>query len=494
MCRTSRCFAPLLLAVFLLVVASFIPDSIVIFASPSASNLTMPKAALEAAGTWVPAGSLVDGRHEHTATLLSDGRVLIVGGLQERAAGSQGLASVEVYDPVSGTWSITGSLNSGRAEHTATLLPDGTVLVTGGNAGYSGPALASVEIYDPTRGTWSAAPPLSVPRRGHSATRLADGRVLVVGGRFSTNDPDVHASAEIYDPVSGTWSPTGSLLTPREGHSATLLPDSRVLVVGGYYQSWLASAEVYDAVSGAWREIAAPLACHGVAHTATLVSDGKVLIAGGACASGISGIRDDAEVYDPATSSWHATTALPAIREAHTATLLPDGTVLIAGGDTGAPPRYDSALIYDPAGRVWSPTGSLATGRRNHTATLIRDGTVLVVGGLGDTKAYLESAELYQGIVADIPTPVNTSTSTLLPPTPTSTPLPPTSTPVPPTNTPTSTRTSTPLPPTKEAFLGGNLNLVRISVLSSIICVAAIIGIVAVVGGIILYARSTRKR
>ena len=339
----------------------------------------MPKMALEAAGTWVPAGTLADGRHGHTATLLSDGRVLIVGGLQERTVGSPGLASVEVYDPVSRTWSIAGSLNSGRTHHTATLLPDGTVLVTGGMAGYSGPALASVEIYDPISGTWSSAPPLSVPRRGHSATHLADGRVLVAGGRFSARNPDVHASAEIYDPVSGTWSPIGSLLTPREGHSATLLPDGRVLVVNGYYRSWLASAEVYDPVSGAWSEITAPLSCHGVAHTATLMSDGRVLIVGGACGGGTPGIRDDAEVYDPATSTWNATAALPVVREAHTATLLPDGTVLIVGGDSGGLPRYDSALIYDPASGVWSPTGSLDTGRRSHTATLLNDGTVLAV-------------------------------------------------------------------------------------------------------------------
>ena len=445
MCRTSKCFALPFLAVFLLIVASFVSDSTDIFASASTSSRTMPKMALEAAGTWVPAGSLAEGRHSHTATPLSDGRVLIVGGTQGRFGGP-GLTSVEIYDPSSGTWSTARSLSDARSEHTATLLPDDTVLVTGGSDGHSGPPLASVEIYDPISGTWSSAPPLSVPRRGHSATRLADGRVLVAGGRFSTRNPDVHASAEIYDPVSGAWSPTGFLLTPREGHSATLLPDGRVLVVNGYYRSWLASAEVYDPVSEAWSEITAPLSCHGIAHTATLMSDGRVLIVGGACGGGTPGIRDDAEVYDPATSTWIATAALPAVREAHTATLLPDGTVLIVGGDNGGLPRYDSALIYDPASGVWSPTGSLATGRRNHTATLLDDGTVLAIGGWGDTTTYLESAELYQGTVAD-----------------------------------------------KEAFLGGNLNLVLISVLASVICVVAIIGIMAVVGGIILYVRSTRK-
>lgn len=485
--RTSRCIAVPLLAGFLLIVTSYV--------SASTPNRTIPVVAQEAASAWVPAGSLAVGRHEHSATLLSDGRVLVVGGLQERAAGSPGLASVEVYDPVSGTWSVTDPLGTGRREHTATLLPDGTVFVTGGRAEYSGASLASAEIYDPISGTWKPAPPLSVARRSHSATLLADGRVLVAGGRFGIAGPDVHASAEIYDPVTGTWSPTGSLSTPREAHSATLLPDGHVLAVNGYYQNALASAEVYDPVSGAWREIAAPLACHGVAHTATLMSDGRVLVVGGGCGGSTPGIRDDAEIYDPITSTWMATTALPTVRMVHTAALLPDGTVLIVGGDNGNPPRYDSALIYDPASGLWSPTGSLATGRRNHTATLLNDGSVLVVGGWGDNTTYLKTAERYQLTVADTPAPTHTPTDTPLPPT--HTPLPPTQTPtpVPPSHTPLRpTLIRTPPPPTDSLVSGENLNLVLISVLASLACMVAIIGVAAVVIGVILYARSTQKR
>jgi hypothetical protein len=500
--RALKCFVAPFLAGFLLISTSSV------FVSTSSG--TMPTMALEAASTWVPAGSLAYGRHAHTATLLSDGLVLIVGGLQERVAGSPGLASVEVYDPVSGTWNVTGSLDTGRWGHTAALLPDGTVLVAGGRADYSGPALASAEIYDPVSGTWSPAPPLSVPRCFHSSTRLADDRVLVAGGRFGTGGSEVHASAEIYDPVTGAWSPAGSLSTPREGHSATLLPDGQVLVVNGYYQTWLASAEVYDPVSGAWNEIAAPLACHGVAHTATLMFDGRVLIVGGACGAGTPGIRDDVEIYDPATLTWLATTALPAVREAHTASVLPDGSVLIVGGDNGDLPRYDSALIYDPASGLSSPTGSLATGRRNHTATLLDDGSVLVAGGWGDNTTYLETVERYQETVADTPTPTHTPTQMPLPPTQTHTPVPPTNTPRPPTQTPAPpppthtpvpptlrpppTLTSTPLPPTELPVSGENLNLVLTGVLASLACIIAIIGVVSVVVGVILYARSARKR
>lgn len=395
MCNALKCLAFSFLGILSFTFAPIILDPTAILASTSTSNHVKPQVAQTSVGTWVPGGNLADGRHGHTATLLSDGRILIVGGLQERTAGSPGLASVEVYDPASRTWSTTGSLDRGRTDHTATLLPNGTVLVTGGMDSYSGSALASVEIYDPTNGVWTSAPPLSVSRRGHSATRLADGRVLVTGGRFSTSLTDVHASAEIYDPLSVSWSSTGSLSTPREGHSATLLPDGRVLVVNGYYLTWLASAEIYDPVGGGWSQTVDPLSCHGVAHTATLMSDGQVLVVGGACGGGTPGIRDDAEVYNPTTSTWSATSALPAVREAHTATLLPNGMVLVVGGDNGDVPRYDNALLYDTVSGVWNPTGSLAIGRRDHTATVLGNGTVLVVGGWGDDTTHLQSAELW---------------------------------------------------------------------------------------------------
>jgi N-acetylneuraminic acid mutarotase len=391
----SKRLVLLILLVSPLILLTLVSKSTAVFATPIKSTHVIPKIIQEFTGVWFTAGTLVDSRHDHTATLLPDGRVLVVGGLQERTAGNPGLASVEVYDPVSGTWSITGFLNSGRTHHTAGLLPDGTVLVTGGKGDYSGSALASVEIYDPISGTWKSAPPLSVPRYGHSATRLADERVLVAGGRFGSGTTDIHSSAEIYNPVSKTWTATGSLNTPRESHSATLLSDGRVLLIGGYNQSWLGTAEIFDPLSGVWSEITAPLACHGVAHTATLMCDGKVFVVGGACESGTPGILNKTEIYDPTTSAWKATADLPAVREAHTATLLNNGMVLVVGGDNGNIPRYDSGLIYDPASDGWYSTGSLVVGRRNHTATLLDNGVVLVMGGWSDTTTHIDSAEKY---------------------------------------------------------------------------------------------------
>ena len=195
-----------------------------------------------ASGTWTATGSLATARDGHTATLLPNGKVLVAGG-----AGSSGsLASAELYDPASGTWTATGSLATARDGHTATLLPNGKVLVAGG-ADSSG-SLASAELYDPASGTWTATGSLATARYHHTATLLPNGKVLVAGGYGNSGSL---ASAELYDPASGTWTATGSLATARDRHTATLLPNGKVLVAGGYDSSGsLASAELYASDGG----------------------------------------------------------------------------------------------------------------------------------------------------------------------------------------------------------------------------------------------------
>jgi N-acetylneuraminic acid mutarotase len=426
--------------------------------SANRADKSNPGYALQTRFTWTEKEALTYGRYGHTATLLSDGRVLVVGGVQGSEADRPGLINVEEYDPTTESWRLTGTLNIGRTDHRATLLPDGSVLVTGGKTGSSGPALNSVEIYDPVSRTWRIGPPLSVPRSGHSATLLGDGRVLVAGGRFSSDPEDVHASVEVYDPVSQSWTPTGELQTSREGHSATLLPDGLVLIVNGYDQTWLATNEVYDPSNGTWSYAVNPFGCHGVAHTATRMLDGRVLVVGGGCGSGTAGIRNEVDIFVPADLDWLSTTNLPQPREAHTATSLPDGRVLIVGGDNGDVPRYKSVLIYNPTNGDWYSAVPLATGRRGHTATRLKDNSVLVVGGWGDTNTSLASVELFQDAT---PTTTPTFTDTPLPPTSTmaNSPLPPTwtvgpGTPLPPTltvaaGTPTLMMTDTQIPPTQ---------------------------------------------
>ena len=344
-----------------------------------------------AGGVFSNTGSLTTARYGHTATLLLDGRVLVVGGFD----GTIPLASAELYDPVSGTWSATANLTTGRNGHTATLLPNGKVLVAGGGNIFDGSTvLASAELYDPVSGTWSATGSLGTARFSHTATLLPNGQVLVVGGGYGST---VLASAELYDPVSGTWMTTGSLVTRRTEHLATLLLNGRVLVTEGFNfdADSLVSAELYDPASETWEATG-----HiGVAYggTATLLPDGRVLHAGGSIPSLLQGGSDFAELYDSASGAWTETGRLTTSRAYHTATLLPNGQVLVAGGDSFFKTIHTylaSAELYDPASGAWTATGRLATGRWDHTATLLPNGQVLVAGG-NDGTIPLASAELY---------------------------------------------------------------------------------------------------
>jgi len=231
-------------------------------------------------GSWVTTGSLNTGRYNHTATLLPSGQVLVAGGILSGP-------SAELYDPVSGTWVTTGSLATGRDEHTATLLPSGQVLVAGGyGAGY----LSSAELYDPASGSWSSTGSLGIARAEHTATLLSSGKVLVAGG--GTN------SAELYDPASGSWSSTGSLAKARVEATATLLASGEVLVAGTYGGA-STSAELYDPASGTWTSTGS-LNTGRSSHTATLLPNGEVLAAGG---FGSFGALTSAELYDPAPVS-----------------------------------------------------------------------------------------------------------------------------------------------------------------------------------------------
>jgi hypothetical protein len=336
------------------------------------------------------------GRQIHTATTLADGRVLVAGGYDNRDAA---LGSAALYDPTTDTFSQTGSMATARGQHTATKLPDGRVLIVGG-----GPAswivqssyLASAELYDPKAGTFSPTGSLTTAREFHSATLLADGRVLITGGDH--NGDLAVASAELYDPKTGTFSPTGSLATSRGFHTATLLADGRVLIAGGDRAAWadnfptLDTAEIYDPRTGTF-SATGPMTELRTWHAATLLSDGRVLITGGT-ANGTK--LASAELYDPKTGTFSPTGPMTDGRDLHTATLLSDGRVLVAGGGAtyGTRTFLASAEIYDPKTGTFSATGSMAETRTYHQANLLADGRVLVTGGYG-AQAPLASAETY---------------------------------------------------------------------------------------------------
>jgi hypothetical protein len=348
----------------------------------SVPGATLPNSNSPASGTWTFTGSLHTARAAHTATLLSNGMVLVAGGFDSNLVYPS--ASAELYDPASGTWTPTGSLHTARAVHTATLLPNGMVLVAGGldsNLDVS----AGAELYDPASGSWTITSSLNTARSDHTATLLPEGMVLVAGGGGS----GARASAELYDPASGTWTTTGSLNLGRADHTATLLPNGMVLVAGG---SNSRSAELYDPASGSWATTGS-LNSGRQLHTATLLPNGKVLVAAG-YNSNHGGTFASAELYDPASRTWTRTGSLNTARLLHTATLLPNGMVLVAGGQDGS--RGVSAELYDPASGTWNTTGRLTDGRYSHTAVLLPDGMVLVAGGIVAGIDYvLASAELY---------------------------------------------------------------------------------------------------
>jgi len=362
-------------------------------------------------GAWsTNTPSLTTTREGHTETLLNDGRVLVVGGYNGTF-----LTSAQIYDPIANTWSTnTTSLTTGRAYHTATLLNDGRVLIVGGTtSGANLPSsyLATAQIYDPVANTWSTnTPSLTTGRKNHTATLLSDGRVLIVGGNnvaysFGSYNTFHLATAQIYNPVTNTWSTnTPSLTTAREGHTATLLSNGKVLIVGGYNSSltYISSAQIYDPVANTWSTNTPSLATTRSAHTATLLSNGKVLIVGGA--SSLATLSSN-EVYDPVTNTW--STNIPTLttgRYNHTATLLSNEKVLIVGGYNSSLTYISSAQIYDPVANTWSTnTPSLEVDRRKHTATLLSNGKVLIVGGSNST--YLSSAQIY-----DVNYMINSST------------------------------------------------------------------------------------
>jgi len=360
-------------------------------AAAAALGLAAAPATAAASGTFTPTGSMNAGHTHARATLLLDGQVLV--------AGDGG--TPELYNPTTGTWAVTGQMNTPRTDSTATLLPDGQVLVAGGTSVTGTFALSSAELYNPATGTWSVTGSMHQGRSGldgadASATLLPDGQVLVAGGEDAKFN--ALSSAELYNPATGTWSRTGSMTTPREGQPATLLDDGQVLMAGG-------TAELYNPATGKFAPTGTMLSVHG-SPVGTLLPDGDVLVTGKG--------QDFAELYNPATGQWsNASTGLgicegiSECRSFSTATLLPTGTVLVAGGLVGLdqnPQTTVGAMLYHPDTNTWTSTGSMTTPRESQTATLLPDGQVLMAGGtLFDHPSaghpgvlqVLASAELY---------------------------------------------------------------------------------------------------
>jgi N-acetylneuraminic acid mutarotase len=339
--------------------------------------------------SWSLTGSMSTARYSHTATLLPSGQVLVAGGVDDTP---MVVSSAELYDPATRTWMATGNMGVPREAHTATLLASGKVLVA---AGYGTAPLSSAELYDPVTGTWTATGSLAQARFGYTATLLPNGQVLVAGGNDSVSGFHELSSAELYDPATETWRATGSLAQARQSHTATLLRNGQVLVVGGYNGTSLSSAELYDPRTRIWTATGSMGTSRNV-PSATLLPNGQVLVAGGF--SYTSGFLRSAELYDATMGTWTATGIMLTARASHTATLLLSGKVLVTGGRYRNFSDTRGTELYDPASGTWRTSRRMQTARQDHTATLLPSGDVLVAGGQnpgeGSDNQILNEAEL----------------------------------------------------------------------------------------------------
>jgi lysophospholipase L1-like esterase len=395
--------------------------SIALWAAASLS-LGLSTAAGADLGTWQRTGPLLVGVENPTLTVLPSGKALLAGGA--RAGGSSSAethsttAEAELYDPSLGTWSATGSMATPRILQTATVLPLGKVLIAGGEDGPNH-STASAELYDPSTGAWSpTAGHMFAKRAGQTATLLPSGKVLVIGGNYGQGP-----TAELYDPDTDIFEPTektpgaASEQAPVDPafHTATLLESGEVLVTGGIASanggySQTAAAELYDPVTNTWAQTGSMLSARDL-QTATLLPSGEVLIAGGYNAE--QGTLASAELYDPSTGVFSATTSMGLGRWEPSAALLGAGTdegeVLLDGGNLGAVteagPRASAAEVYDPALGNWTATAPTSFPRLEQKAALLPSGQVLVAGGdLGTPANSLSSVELF--------TPTQTSPAT----------------------------------------------------------------------------------
>lgn len=326
------------------------------------------------ASAWMATGPMMTNRTNAMATLLSNGTVLVAGGCCGDSNNGLDLSSAEVYHPHTNRWTTTGNMIIGVSSPAATLLPTGKVLVVCDDIGTNQP-LVTAQLYDPRTGRWAAARPMHTARADCSATLLPNGNVLVAGGQGSSGPL---ASAELYDPRTGRWRVTADMHTARENQTATLLRNGNVLVAGGTLHPSIFSffnrpitAEIYNPRTGMWTPTHPMTAFRGH-HTATLLPDGRVLVAGG----GDNGFLSSAEVYDPRSNTWSATGAMHIARSGHTATLLRNGKVLVVGGaDTR------SAEMYDSRTGTWTVIGPMLHSHIENAATLLPSGKVLIVGG-----------------------------------------------------------------------------------------------------------------
>lgn len=402
-------------------------------------------------GLWATAAPMTTARTLHCATLLTNGQVLVTGG-QQGTIPVTILSSAEVYDPLSNVWHAVNSMISARVSHTAVMLPSGNtalagkVLVAGGG---NSSVLSACELYNPSTGTWGTTVAMHTARQGQTASVLPNGDVLVTGGQSAggtiTNTSEIY----IVTGASASWATPVSMNTPRMNQTATLLPSGKVIVIGGEAPNVTpdSTTESFYNGGGDWNNGGTTVE-HAAGQEATLLPSGKVLVTGGFDSGGVNGTMN-ADLYDPSTGTWEPTSPMTHSHVYHSSTLLQNGNVLVTGDDendfSSEAEVYNTALgtwtdigpgeqfalysatlllngkvllaggvegpdfeatvtnacfLYDPVSQTFSQTGFLNTPRYLHSATLLTNGQVLVAGGVeydGENELFFagQDSELY---------------------------------------------------------------------------------------------------
>jgi hypothetical protein len=348
------------------------------------------------AGSFTTADGAINATCNRCGFLLWTGKFLAAGG---------GTNEAELYNPLmpgtAETWEATGSMAAPRTSYLYNLLDDGRFLIIGG-LDSAGTPLASAELYDYATGTFTSTGSMSTPRQQHRSVLLYTGKVLVTGGRpDATASPNVLNSAELYDPVSGTFAPTGNMLRYRRLHRSTPLPDGRILITGGLGGQTSADnglptlAEIYDPATGEFTATATPLNTGRRSHQVILLYTGKVLIAGGYGAGSV--LLNSAELYDPATGTFTPTGNMNTARSPFL-NRLPDGRILVTAGADGTP--IQSLEIYDPADGTFTPAGNGLVARGADRVIRLDSGKTMLIGGrtTTDPASVTSSAELYNHV------------------------------------------------------------------------------------------------
>ncbi len=346
------------------------------------------------AATMAPLASAIDltgamsvGRYSHTASNLPDGRILISGGTLSTSNSGSMTNRAEIYDPATGVFSAAAPMNVARSSHTSAVLADGRIMVIGGTGqvNFANTTLSSTEIFDPATASWSMGPALTAARSGAKAVTLSDGKIVVISvtGNGTT-------STEIYDPATGVFTPGAALTIPRNGFDVVRLADDRLFVVGGFQLAggFALPAEIRDPATGQW-SVTAPLIFGRSSLSATRLLDGRVLVAGG---SGNSPQPVVAELFDPVTGAFTATGSLRIARYGHSAQLLANGNVALFGGIATDNISHDLVEHYSVATGQWRTADHVTEQLRNHTTSLLTNGKVLLTGGYTGPSA---AAQVY---------------------------------------------------------------------------------------------------